>query len=106
MKYLILICLSLCACAKPHAVAATRVGGSVEQCDKLYVRNLSMSLATGKEASYYRDHLQEALTELDAEYRMQGLTSRFYSYCLGRMTQDQVECALSADTLTAENLCR
>lgn len=106
MKYLILICLSLCACAKPQVVAPKRVGVSAEKCDKLYTRNLAMSLAGNKDYSYFQEHLQEAMVELDAEYRTTGLTAKFYSYCLGHMTQNQMECALGADSLTAENLCQ
>ena len=106
MKYLILICLALCACAKPQAVAPKRVGVSAEKCDKLYTRNLAMSLSDSDDSSYYQEQLKEALTELDSEWQMMGLTNKFYSYCLGHMTQEQVECALSADTMTAENLCQ
>lgn len=106
MKYLVLICLGLCACARPQTNVAKHVGGSVEQCDKLYAHNLVMSLEADKDSSYYREHLQESLVELDAEYQSQGLTSKFYSYCLDRMIPEQIECALLAQTLTTENLCQ
>ena len=106
MKYLLLICLGICACAKPQAVAPKRVSASAEQCDELYAHNLIMSLATGKDADYYSEHPAEATATLDKQYRECGMTKKFYSYCLGHMTKWQVECSLNARSFVEENLCQ
>ncbi len=107
MKYVgLLFCLLAVGCTH-YVIPTPPPQDKASVCNSLYEHILELVLTQDiyQFQSTSPEEKVEARRQLDVQYIDDGTSTRFYDYCMRKMTYKQVSCAFQATSLGAMNLC-
>jgi hypothetical protein len=105
----IILVLSFLGCARHPSNAAIYkpLKASIKDCDRLYAHSIALTIATQFDPDHEYDalHLKVATELIDQEFRDNGTTGRFYSFCSNKMTKEQVACGMASRSNREVQMC-
>ena len=101
--------IALVFCSGCHASSAIKppIDNRVDECNALYQRVLSITFDKEVDSAheYSGDKRAYGIHLLDEQFKTSGVSSKFYIFCINKMTQAQIACAKTVATVDSIDTC-
>jgi hypothetical protein len=106
--YALLIALFACSgCHSSSAMKHPSIESRINDCNAIYERVLKLTFDQKVDLmhEYSGDKRAYGIHLLDEQFKTSGVSSRFFLFCMNKMTEEQIVCAKTVTTVEGINTC-